>query len=65
MKTTLAGDEKARWEALLASEKILFKDSVIAPLYQKGESYLERSYVKGIVQVDFCRSIKLQEWAKN
>ncbi len=39
VKTTLAGDEKARWEALLASEKILFKDSVIAPLYQKGESY--------------------------
>ncbi|MGQ0438726.1 ABC transporter substrate-binding protein, partial [Bacillus sp. B-TM1] len=27
-------------------EKILFKDSVIAPLYQKGESYLERSYLK-------------------
>ncbi|MCI4061004.1 peptide transporter, partial [Bacillus cereus] len=26
----------------------------IAPLYQKGETYLERSYVKGIVQVDFA-----------
>ncbi|MDD1367453.1 peptide ABC transporter substrate-binding protein [Bacillus sp. MHSD17] len=63
VKTTLAGDEKARWEALLASEKILFKDSVIAPLYQKGESYLERSYVKGIVQVDFAGQLNFK-WAK-
>ena len=36
VKTTLAGDEKARWEALLASEKILFKDSVIAPFTKKA-----------------------------
>ncbi|AJH63408.1 Oligopeptide transporter, periplasmic-binding protein [Bacillus cereus 95/8201] len=63
VKTTLAGDEKARWEALLASEKILFKDSVIAPLYQKGESYLERSYVKGIVQVDFAGQLNFK-WAQ-
>jgi peptide/nickel transport system substrate-binding protein len=28
VKTTLAGDEKARFDALLASEKILFKDSI-------------------------------------
>ena len=63
VKTTLAGDEKARWEALLASEKILFKDSVIAPLYQKGESYLERSYVKGIVEVDFAGQLNFK-WAQ-
>lgn len=63
VKTTLAGDEKARFDALLASEKILFKDSVIAPLYQKGESYLEKSYVKGIVQVDFAGQLNFK-WAK-
>lgn len=62
-KTDLAGDEKARWEALKESEKILFEDAVIAPLYQNGSSYLERSYVKGIVEVDFAGPLNFK-WAK-
>ena len=62
MKTTLAGDEKARWEALLASEKYYLK-TLLSPLYQKGESYLERSYVKGIVQVDFAGQLNFK-WAQ-
>ncbi|PFK43210.1 peptide ABC transporter substrate-binding protein [Bacillus cereus] len=63
VKTDLAGDEKARWEALKQAEKILFKDAVISPLYQNGTTYLERSYVKGIVEVDFAGPLNFK-WAK-
>lgn len=62
-KTDLASDEKARWGALKEAEKILFEDAVIAPLYQNGSSYLERSYVKGIVEVDFAGPLNFK-WAK-
>ena len=54
---------KSSLGSITRSEKILFKDSVIAPLYQKGESYLERSYVKGIVQVDFAGQLNFK-WTK-
>ncbi|HEK9102765.1 peptide ABC transporter substrate-binding protein [Bacillus pfraonensis] len=63
VKTDLAGDEKARWEALKQAEKILFKDAVISPLYQNGTTYLERSYVKGVVEVDFAGPLNFK-WAK-
>ncbi|MDC2867126.1 peptide ABC transporter substrate-binding protein [Bacillus sp. BP-3] len=63
VKTDLAGNEKARWEALKQAEKILFKDAVISPLYQNGKSYLQRSYVKGIVEVDFAGPLNFK-WAR-
>ncbi|PFN06859.1 peptide ABC transporter substrate-binding protein [Bacillus cereus] len=63
VKTDLAGDEKARWEALKQAEKILFKDAVISPLYQNGTTYLERSYVKSVVEVDFAGPLNFK-WAK-
>ena len=63
VKTDLAGDEKARWEALKQAEKILFKDAVISPLYQNGTTYLERSYIKGVVEVDFAGPLNFK-WAK-
>ncbi|WJE52997.1 peptide ABC transporter substrate-binding protein [Bacillus cereus] len=63
VKTDLAGDEKARWEALKQAEKILFKDAVISPLYQNGTTYLERSYVKGVIEVDFAGPLNFK-WAK-
>ncbi|SDZ32051.1 peptide ABC transporter substrate-binding protein [Bacillus sp. 166amftsu] len=62
VKTDLAGDEKARWEALKQAEKILFKDAVVSPLYQNGTTYLERSYVKGVVEVDFAGPLNFK-WA--
>lgn len=53
VKTNLAGDENARWEAMKQAEKILLEDGAFAPFYQQGRSYLQRSSVKGIVTNDF------------
>lgn len=53
VKTNLAGDENARWEAMKQAEKILLEDGAVAPFYQQGRSYLQRSSVKGIVTNDF------------
>ncbi|MDG0891835.1 peptide ABC transporter substrate-binding protein [Bacillus paranthracis] len=53
VKTDLADDETARWEAMKRAEKILLEDGAVAPFYQPGRSYLQRSTVKGIVTNDF------------
>ncbi|MBU4642498.1 peptide ABC transporter substrate-binding protein [Bacillus toyonensis] len=53
VKNELAADEKARWEAMKQAEKILLEDGAVAPFYQLGRSYLQRSSVKGIVTNDF------------
>ncbi|MBU5220570.1 peptide transporter [Bacillus albus] len=53
VKIDLADDEKARWEAMKQAEKILLEDGAVAPIYQKGRSYFQRSFVKGIVTNDF------------
>ncbi|PEB54574.1 peptide ABC transporter substrate-binding protein [Bacillus sp. AFS098217] len=53
VKTNLAVDEKARWKAMKQAEKILLEDVAVAPFYQQGRSYLQRSSIKGIVTSDF------------
>ncbi|MEC2709722.1 peptide ABC transporter substrate-binding protein, partial [Bacillus thuringiensis] len=53
VKTDLAGDENARWETMKRAEKILLEDGAVAPFYQPGRSYLQRSSIKGIVTNDF------------
>ncbi|WP_267379589.1 peptide ABC transporter substrate-binding protein [Bacillus sp. GM_Baccil_2] len=53
VKTDLAGSETARWEVMKQAEKILLEDGAVAPFYQPGRSYLQRSTVKGIVTNDF------------
>ncbi|GET95593.1 hypothetical protein TuanDB_13470 [Bacillus anthracis] len=35
------------------AEKILLQDGAVAPLYQQGRSYLQRSFIKGLVTTDF------------
>ncbi|MDF9524335.1 peptide ABC transporter substrate-binding protein [Bacillus cereus] len=52
-KTDLAGNETARWEAMKQAEKILLEDGAVAPFYQSGRSYLQRSSISGIVTNDF------------
>ncbi|CUA79372.1 peptide ABC transporter substrate-binding protein [Anoxybacillus suryakundensis] len=52
-KTTLLSDLQARWDAMVKAEKILLDEAVIAPMYQRGAAYLEREYVKGIVDHPF------------
>ncbi|MCP8969154.1 peptide ABC transporter substrate-binding protein [Ectobacillus ponti] len=52
-KGPLLTDQKKRLEELAKAEKVLFDDAAIAPIYQRGTSYLERPYVKGIVDHNF------------
>lgn len=63
VKTDLADDEKARWEAMKQAERILLEDGAVAPIYQQGRSYLQRSFVKGIVTNDFGGEFNYK-WAK-
>ena len=53
MKTDFAGSETAHWEAMKQAEKILLEDGAVAPFYQSGRSYLQRSSINGIVTNDF------------
>ncbi|MCP8968304.1 peptide ABC transporter substrate-binding protein [Ectobacillus ponti] len=46
-------DLKARWNNLLEAENILFEDAAIAPVYQRGRAFLQKEYVKGIVEHNF------------
>ncbi len=46
---THTNDLPARWNALLDAEKILFNDSAIGPLYQRGSAYLTKQYVQNYV----------------
>jgi oligopeptide transport system substrate-binding protein len=52
-KSTLLSDLQARWNAMLKAEKIMLEEAPIAPMFQRGTSFLEREYVKGIVSYQF------------
>ncbi|MBM7693927.1 oligopeptide transport system substrate-binding protein [Peribacillus deserti] len=52
-KGPLLTDLDARWKALLEAEKILMDDAAISPMYQRGTAFLQREYVKGIVEHPF------------
>ncbi|WP_347318040.1 peptide ABC transporter substrate-binding protein [Rossellomorea sp. RS05] len=52
-KTELSSDPEARWQAMVDAEKILFDDQAISPIYQRGVSYLERPYVKNVLDHSF------------
>ena len=41
-------DLQGRWNNLLSAEKMLFDDAVIAPIYQRGRSYLQRETIQDI-----------------
>lgn len=49
-KGELLSKPKERWEALLKAEKILLDDVAIAPLYQRGDSIVQKPKVKGIAK---------------
>ncbi len=46
--TTLAQDQKARFDNFLKAEKILFEDAAIAPVYQKASAMLVSPKVQGV-----------------
>ncbi|CAH0346724.1 peptide ABC transporter substrate-binding protein [Bacillus sp. CECT 9360] len=43
-------DDVKRYEKLLKAEKMLFDDSAIAPLYQRGLAVLQKPAIKGLVR---------------
>ncbi|WP_409298553.1 peptide ABC transporter substrate-binding protein [Peribacillus sp. SCS-26] len=49
----LLSDLDARWKALLDAEKILLDDAAISPMFQRGTAYLQREYVKDVVEHPF------------
>jgi oligopeptide transport system substrate-binding protein len=49
-KTELLLDPVARNKAMQDAEKILLEDAAIAPVYQLGQSYVQKPYVKGITK---------------
>ncbi|WP_409294739.1 peptide ABC transporter substrate-binding protein [Peribacillus sp. SCS-26] len=52
-KGPLLSDLDARWKALLEAEKILMDDAAISPMYQRGTAFLQREYVKDVVEHPF------------
>lgn len=52
-KSTLLTNPKERLNQLAKAEKILLDDAAIAPVYQRGDSYAQRPYVKGLIRNNF------------
>ncbi|GAA0704088.1 hypothetical protein GCM10008904_11230 [Paraclostridium ghonii] len=42
-----AASQKESWEKYAKAEKMMLEDGFLSPLYQKGESYLQKPYVNG------------------
>ncbi|MGG3521639.1 peptide ABC transporter substrate-binding protein [Bacillus pseudomycoides] len=61
-KMELGNDEKARWKAMQDAEKMLLDDAVIAPVFQRGLSYLQKPYVKDLYVHQFGPATSLK-WA--
>ena len=60
IKTELGNDEKARWKAMQEAEKMLLDDAVIAPVFQRGLSYLQKPYVKDLYVHQFGPATSLK-----
>ncbi|MDM5188909.1 peptide ABC transporter substrate-binding protein [Bacillus sp. DX4.1] len=61
-KIELGNDEKERWKAMQDAEKMLLDDAVIAPVFQRGLSYVQKSYVKDLYVHQFGPATSLK-WA--
>ncbi|MEN1937842.1 peptide ABC transporter substrate-binding protein [Paenibacillus sp. 102] len=59
-KMELGNDEKARWKAMQDAEKMLLDDAVIAPVFQRGLSYLQKPYVKNLYVHQFGPATSLK-----
>lgn len=52
-KAKLEADPAKRWDYMLEAEQIMFEDQAISPVYQRGRAYIEKPYVKDLVQHNF------------
>ncbi|PFK39236.1 peptide ABC transporter substrate-binding protein [Bacillus cereus] len=62
IKTELGNDEKARWKAMQDAEKMLLDEAVIAPVFQRGLSYLQKPHVEDLYVHQFGPATSLK-WA--
>ncbi|WP_144551087.1 peptide ABC transporter substrate-binding protein [Bacillus mycoides] len=60
IKTELGNDEKARWKAMQDAEKMLLDEAVIAPVFQRGLSYLQKPHVKDLYVHQFGPATSLK-----
>ena len=61
VKSTYATQPENRWNQMLAAEKIIMNDAVVAPIYQASQSYLLAENVKGFEVLPFGRTVNLRQ----
>ena len=61
VKTTYATQPVERYKQMIAAEKILMDDAVVAPIYQASQSYLLAENVEGFEVLPFGRTINLRQ----
>lgn len=61
VKTTYATQAEARWNQMLAAEKIVMNDAIVAPIYQASQSYLLAENVQDFQVLPFGRTINLRQ----
>ena len=61
VKSTYATQPENRWNQMLAAEKIIMTDAVVAPIYQASQSYLLAENVKGFEVLPFGRTVNLRQ----
>ena len=61
VKTTYATKPAERYKQMIAAEKIVMDDAVVAPIYQASQSYLLAENVDGFEVLPFGRTINLRQ----
>ena len=61
VKTTYATKPEERYKQMIAAEKIVMDDAVVAPIYQASQSYLLAENVDGFEVLPFGRTINLRQ----
>ena len=61
VKSTYATQPENRWNQMLAAEKVIMNDAVVAPIYQASQSYLLAENVKGFEVLPFGRTVNLRQ----
>ena len=61
VKTTYATKPEERYKQMIAAEKIVMDDAVVAPIYQASQSYLLAENVEGFEVLPFGRTINLRQ----
>ena len=61
VKTKYATQPAERYKQMIAAEKIIMDDAIVAPIYQASQSYLLAENVDGFEVLPFGRTINLRQ----